>query len=47
MEFYLPCFAMVDGSDLKELSAEDLAGLPPPAISPFVRRKLLAAIGKL
>ena len=44
---YIPCFSMVEGGDLKELTADDLAGLPPPVISAFVAKKLLAAIAKL
>lgn len=46
-EHYTPCFAMVDGADLKDLSADDLAGLPPPAISAFVAKKMLAAFAAL
>jgi hypothetical protein len=38
---------MVEGSDLKALTRDDLAGLPPPAFSTFVANKLLAAIAKL
>ncbi len=47
-EHYTPCFSMVNGADLKGLTAEDLlSGLPPPAISAFVAKKMLAAIAKL
>jgi len=46
-EHYVPCFSMVEGSDLKALTRDDFAGLPPPAFSPFVANKLLAAIAKL
>jgi hypothetical protein len=46
-QHYIPCFSMVDGADLKGLSADDLAGLPPPAISAFVAKKMLAAFAAL
>jgi WD40 repeat protein len=44
---YTPCFAMVEGADLKGLAAGDLAALPPPAIPAFVAKKMLAAFASL
>ena len=46
-EHYAPCLAMAEGVDLADLTADDLAALPPPAIPSFVARKMLAAFARL